>query len=429
MIEKVSNGKNNTQETKEAFIMSLFLCPECNHNVSDKAFSCPGCGYPISPIIPTHIPADAIPAHIPISSFHTPIQVPVSKKRSRKKLPNGYGTIKKLSGNRTRPYAAYPPAAAVRIGPSDTRIPAIGYFTDWYSAFDALSRYHSNPYDIGSRALTFAKVYELFYKDKFSSDKKNLSESSKYAYDTAFKNCTPLHNMKFFDLRKQDMQDVLDQCSLGYSSLCNLKKLFCQMYRYAMENDIVEKNYAQFVSIQQEDDTEKGEPFSEEELTILWKNKKDPTVQMILLLIYTGFRIKAFETMEINLEEGYFKGGVKTAAGKGRIVPIHRAILPFAKKFRKNFPNYRSRTFRSCNFYPTLERLGIATTHNGKKHTPHDCRHTFSWLCDKFQVDELSKHLLMGHSLGKDVEKAVYGHRTFEQLNAEIQKIHARYCR
>ena len=195
------------------------------------------------------------------------------------------------------------------------------------------------------------------------------------------------------------------------------------MYRFAIENDIVEKNYAQFVSINQEDDNEKGEPFSEEELSVLWKNQKDITVQMILILIYTGFRITAFETIVLNEEQKYFKGGVKTAAGKGRIVPIHRAILTFALNFRKNFPNYRARTFRSCNFYPTLERLGIATTRNGKKHTPHDCRHTFSWLCDKYQVDELSKHLLMGHSLGKDVEKTVYGHRTYEQLYAEIQKI------
>lgn len=409
--------------------MSLISCPECTHIVSDKALSCPGCGYPISLVTSGSVPIDPFSAvssqqgNAPTASVHPP------KKRSHKKLPNGYGTIKKLSGNRTRPYAAYPPAALVRTGPADTRIPAIGYFRDWYTAFDALNRYHCNPYDIGSRALTFAKVYEMFYREKFSNEKKALSESSKYAYDTAFKNCACLHDMKFFDLRKQDMQDVLDQCTLGYSSLCNLKKLFCQMYRYAMENDIVEKNYAQFVSIHQEDDNEKGEPFSEEEINLLWQHKKDPTVQMILLLIYTGFRIKAFETITIDLEQGYFKGGVKTAAGKGRIVPIHRAILPFAKKFRKNFPNYRARTFRSCNFYPTLERLGIATTQNGKKHTPHDCRHTFSWLCDKYEVDELSKHLLMGHSLGKDVEKAVYGHRTFEQLRAEIQKIHVRYCR
>lgn len=411
-------------------IMSLITCPECTHTVSDKALSCPGCGYPMhlrhSAEGTLTVPSRATVA-IPTGSPAVMVTATHKKatQRIRKKLPNGYGSIKKLSGRRSRPYAAYPALSSLRT--KDTalpmRIPAIGYYKDWYSAFDALTEYNKSPYDIGNRAFTFAKVYELFYEDKFGKGKKNLSVSSKYAYETAFKNCSALHSIRFFDLRKQDMQDVLDHCTLGYSSLCNLKKLFCQLYRYAVENDIVEKNYAQFVSIQQEDDTEKGEPFSEEELTLLWNHKDNPTVQMILIMIYSGFRIKAFETITIDLEQNYFKGGVKTAAGKGRLVPIHPAILPFAKEFRNNFPSFRSRTFRSCSFYPTLERLGIATTQSGKKHTPHDCRHTFSWLCDKYDVDELSKHLLMGHSLGKDVEKAVYGHRTYEQLCEEMAKI------
>lgn len=409
--------------------MSLILCPECSHTVSDKAISCPGCGYPIS--LPSLSEAALLTAPADGTHFIAPISVssvPVSSKKvqkcSRKKLPNGYGSIKKLSGNRSRPYAAYPPVNDhITAKSGTTKLPAIGYYKDWYSAFNALSQYHSNPYDIRSRGLTFADVYGLFYKDKFGQCKKNLSDSSKYAYETAFKNCSSLHSIRFFDIRKQDMQSILDDCTLGYSSLCNLKKLFCQMYRYAMENDIVEKNYAQYVSIRQEDDNEKGEPFSEEELSLLWANKADKTVQMILIMIYSGFRIKAFETVEINLEKQYFKGGVKTIAGKDRIVPIHPAILSFSADFKQNFPNYRARTFRSCSFYPVLQRLGIATTKNGKKHTPHDCRHTFSWLCDKYKMDELSKHLLMGHSLGKDVEKSVYGHRTYEELRAEINKI------
>ena len=408
--------------------MSLLLCPECSHTVSDKAVSCPGCGFPMSLVLSS---GDVLPASVsaPIPPEHSSAMLlsptgSTSKKPFRRKLPNGYGSIKKLSGNRTRPYAVYPPSGnRISSEGGDTKLPAIGYYSDWYTAFDALSRYHQNPYDICSRALTFADVYELFYKDKFSDAGKTLSLSSKYAYDTAFKNCAPLHGIRFFDLRKQDMQEVINNCDLGYSSLCNLKKLFCQMYRYAMENDIVEKDYAKFVSIYREDDNEKGEPFSEEELSVLWNHKEDRTVQMILIMIYTGFRIKAFETITLDTEQCYFKGGVKTAAGKGRIVPIHCAILPFALSFFRNFPDFRARSFRSNAFYPTLERLGIAVTQNGKKHTPHDCRHTFSWLCDKYKMDELSKHLIMGHSLGKDVEKSVYGHRTYEELYNEIQKI------
>lgn len=29
--------------------MTLMTCPECQGKVSDKAFACPGCGYPIAP--------------------------------------------------------------------------------------------------------------------------------------------------------------------------------------------------------------------------------------------------------------------------------------------------------------------------------------------------------------------------------------------
>lgn len=193
------------------------------------------------------------------------------------------------------------------------------------------------------------------------------------------------------------------------------------MFKYAIENDITDKNYAQFVTINSENDNESGEPFSQEELDVLWANKENETVEKILIMIYSGYRIKAFETIKINLEERYFQGGLKTAAGRDRIVPIHDSIYQFAAKF--NPDNFKSMSFRAKEFYPTLERLGISITQSGKKHTPHDCRHTFSWLCDKYKVDDLSKHMLMGHSLGSDVEKTVYGHRTLEELREEIAKI------
>jgi integrase len=70
-----------------------------------------------------------------------------------------------------------------------------------------------------------------------------------------------------------------------------------------------------------------------------------------------------------------------------------------------------------------LTSLGFPNAATGEKHTPHDCRHTFSWMADKAKMDDLSKHLIMGHSLGKDVEKNTYGHRTLEELRAEMEKI------
>lgn len=143
-------------------------------------------------------------------------------------------------------------------------------------------------------------------------------------------------------------------------------------------------------------------------------------------MIYTGFRIAAYKTIYYNEAEQYFQGGIKTLASKNRIVPLHPAIQPFAKDFSMKYISgseaFVVSKFRK-DFYKTLGSLGLSTSSSGTKHTPHDCRHTFSWLCDKYGVDDLSKHLLMGHSLGSDVEKSVYGHRTFEELKIEIEKI------
>lgn len=43
-------------------------------------------------------------------------------------------------------------------------------------------------------------------------------------------------------------------------------------------------------------------------------------------MCYSGFRIKAFTNIEVNLELRYFKGGVKTKSGKNRIVPRYSEI-------------------------------------------------------------------------------------------------------
>lgn len=341
--------------------------------------------------------------------------------RKNMKLPNGFGCIKKLSGNRRNPYAAFPSSKieSEKLETSPTR--AIGYYDSWFSAYNALYDFNRNLAYGTSQAPTFTDIYHAFYKAKFEESKKKLSQRSRIDYSSAYKNVPELHDMVFSSIRKSHMQKALDECTLGYSSLSNIKKLYTQMYKYALENDIVEKNYAQYVSINQENDIQKGEPFTQEELNKLWLYKQNPSARFVLLMIYSGYRITAYETLEVNLEEQYFKGGIKTRSGKNRIVPFHRAIAPFAEEFKPK--EFNGDAFRKREFYPLLKQLDIQYTNSGKKHTPHDCRHTFSWLCDRYHVDELSKHMLMGHSLGNDVEKSVYGHRTIEELRTEINKI------
>lgn len=391
--------------------MAIIACPECRDKVSDKALSCPHCGFPIH----------QIPTPQPITRIRQP--------KRRRKLPNGFGSIKKLSGHRRNPYAAYPPVTEYNMNGTPKSVPAIGYYPTYDEAYEALSSYRKNPYDLNLASATFAEIFELWI-ETYQNGPKEKSDSAISSYRSAYKNCKQLHNMKFKDVRKIDMQKALDACELGYSSLNNIKKLFSQLYKFALENDIVPKDYSKFVTINKENDNEKGVPFTLKELKILWDNRDDIVVSIILLMCCTGFRIGELENnkkknykMEVNLKERYLRGGNKTASGKERIVPFNEWLLPFVNVYLSIKDTFKASSFRDYYFYPKLQELGIDMTEDGKKHTPHDCRHTFSWLCDKAKIDDLSKHFLMGHSPGKDVEKAVYGHRNIDDLREAVSKI------
>lgn len=334
------------------------------------------------------------------------------------RLPNGFGSVVKLSGKRRNPYMARPPVTEYYPNGNPITPKAIGVYPDWHQAYAALLEYHKNPYDIDARRITFAEVYQKMVAEK-KKGKRKLSSATYRAYDAAFKNSSVLHRMAFFDIRVNHMQGVIDDCPLKHSSLEQIKNLYRQMYKYAMKYDICEKDYSEYVSINIPEDDENGVPFTESELLILWKNEGDSIVDIILVMVYSGFRISAYKNLEINFEDHYFRGGVKTAAGKNRIVPIHDSIYPIVVRLYEAqgaILNVNPENFRGM-MYQKLESLKI------QRHTPHDCRHTFSWLCDKYGVDELSKKLMLGHSLGTDVTNRKYGHRTLTQLKAEIQKI------
>ena len=116
---------------------------------------------------------------------------------------------------------------------------------------------------------------------------------------------------------------------------------------------------------------------------------------MLLIMCYSGYRISAYKTLEINLEKGYFKGGVKTRTSKDRVVPIYSAILPLVSRRLKRdgqllFPSIWQ--FRNT-MRKDLPKLEITVDH-----TPHDCRHTFSRLTEKYGVREADRRRMPGHS-------------------------------
>lgn len=355
------------------------------------------------------------------------------KKGTRKKhmkLPNGFGSIKYLGSGRRNPYAVYPPVTEWNEkGPITPK--ALGYLPTWEESYELLVAYNMekqgkirvNRNVYIDRTPTFAEVYEMFYKEKYENPVKTYSKASMNSTAAAFHNCTQIHDIPFGQLRYDDLQNVLNQCPLRHASLELIMSLFKQIYDYAIKYDIVEKNCATYLYIPKADDDEHGQPFTEDELKVMWKHKNDDIIQMLLIMCYSGYRIAAYTKMEVNFDENYFKGGVKTKSSKNRIVPIHSKILDLVRqRDNTNLLGCSSVEFRSRS-YDALESLGMLYTASGQKHTPHDCRHTFSALCEKYKVNENDRKRMLGHSFGNDITNAVYGHRTVEDLRIEIEKI------
>ena len=309
------------------------------------------------------------------------------KRKKHQKLPNGYGSIKYLGDGRRNPYAVHPPTKEFNIDGIPQTPKALCYVDDWYKAFTVLTWYKNNEYYPGREA-------------ELSSDQKELEK-------------------QVSEILSQYTQKVIDNCELKHASLELIQTLFRQMYQYAEANNLCDKNYAQFVRIDQEDDDEHGVPFTDSELKILWDNKENETVEMILIMCYSGFRIAAYESMKVDLNKKAFYGGVKTKYSKKRTVPIHSGIYDLVKRRLSRdgaLLTESSNAFRN-SMYEALNALGI------EKHTPHDCRHTFSKLCEDSNVAENDRKRMLGHSFGNDITNKVYGHRSLEDLREEIEKI------
>ncbi len=368
------------------------------------------------------------------------------------------GQIRYLGKGRRNPYGVYPPATEEYDSGAKKTPPALCYVSDRMVGLAVLVSYRAGTYKPGDEVrieqemrgqqvldtkffqamiadynkavlsieseqkMTFEEVFRAYYLDKFGqeyghSGKKTSMERSMIA---AYKNSSTLHDKPYQDLRKEDFQKVIDDVAnrLSHSSAELPKTLFGQMDQYALANDIFDKGYSRFAKIKIEDDDEHGIPFSDQELKILWDNKKDEVIEFVLIMCYSGFRISAYRSLEINFDDLYFKGGVKTEAGVGRIVPIHPAILPLVKRRIKRYGKLITtcdQEFRD-SMYAALKSIGI------EKHTPHDCRHTFSRLCEKYEVRENDRKRMLGHKF-EDITNRVYGHREIEDLRKQIEKI------
>lgn len=343
------------------------------------------------------------------------------------KLPNGYGSVYKLPGNRRKPWAVRITVSRKELhGTTKWKYKYLGYYESQAEALTALAHFNENPYDMDANKITFAEVFEKWSAEHFPK----VSQSNVHGYKASFALCEPIKTMKFNDIKKSHLQDVIDSSGKNYPTLRKVKVLFNMMFKFAIENDICSKDYSQYVDILQYKDKNPNSidrlPFTEQEIEIIWNwSDKNEYVSIILMMIYSGVRIGELRELKkenVHLDERYFYiEKSKTPAGV-RNVPIAKKVLPFFqywmdKESKCDFlittregRYFYDRNYRDSYWSPLMIEMGLNTDHR-----PHDTRHTCVSMLTKKGVDERLIKKIVGHA-GKGITEQVYTHIEMEQL-------------
>lgn len=352
-------------------------CRKCGKTVLDEWICCPFCSTLINP-----------------------------KKHSRRARANGTGTAYKRGNTWT---------AKVILGykesdQSDKLVSVAktkGGFKTKTEALLYCEQMKKSPRKV-EHDVTFKAMYDRwfeFYKDRIKS-------TTLAGYKAAFKHFSSAYYLKMREITVDDLQECIDECERGRSTKDDMKTVCSLIFKYAEQTGIVEKNLSGFLFVGRE---QKGK---REALTIsdlrLIQNAigKEKYADYVYFLCYTGYRPNEFLTLKKTAYHEITRGdktyhyliaGIKTEAGKDRVVTISPKVLPILKaQLEKDgeylFPNVddgsvmKDEYFRESCFKPLMDKLGI------KGKVPYSCRHTFANLLKDVYGPDVDKAKLIGHA-------------------------------
>lgn len=326
------------------------------------------------------------------------------------RLPNGYGSVTKLSGKRRKPYIARITTGSEYDPVKDDYVQkraVLGYYAKKSEALEALAQYSKSPYSILESTMT---VKELWDSIKNNVD---ASENRKVVYDRVFnKYMINLHDMKIRDVKTKHLQQVLDDCDKGYSTKTNIRVVMNHIFRYAAQNDLVEKNYTDYVKFEQEQTILQREIFTDDEIKDMWKKSDLDEYALAIILLHQGMRIKEFMDLspeDINLEDRTIT--IRQAKNKysERTIPINDAVFDLVARFK----DHPLTLTRPQYYHFSKKILG---------HTPYDTRHTFATKCTSLQIQPVIIQRLMGHKPDSLLEN-VYVHLSMKELSDAINQV------
>lgn len=360
----------------------------------------------------------------------------MAKSKKRMRLPNGIGSVHMINDGKRRrkPWRARVPSHTEwDDGVAKIKYINIGYYETEKEAIAALFDYAKNPYTLQASNATFKDMYDMWSAKRYP----DLSKQSVGSYTAAFKHSTPLHNMKMRDIRSLHMEKIMQEIKGGRQTQSLIKTFWGQIFKYAIEHDIVEKNYAEFVSTRDKDEGTKRTAIPPQDIAKIWQaiDDGDEIAEVAMIYIYTGMRLSELlevEKTNVDVEGRIIIGGKKTAAGKDRRIPIHKCILPFIEKRMQSeskyliegtLPKHKGKKLTSPSFAQVywaklMQKLGF------DEYTVHYTRHTCATMMRTAGIDEDIRKLILGHASGDITDR--YTHHPDSMLIEAIDKVKGR---
>lgn len=253
---------------------------------------------------------------------------------------------------------------------------------------------------------------------------KKISPDKRSHYETAYRRLAELHGRDIASLRFWELQAIVEDLPGAFYPKRDAKTVLQKIFDVAVVNEVIPPSKAQLISYLElpSKPLTASDARTPAEMRMIWQDYRDghDAAGYALIMAYCGLRtgeLTAIDADAVDLDARHIIGGIKTAAGRDREIPIARDVAPvladLLPKARVGLAAYGLDKFYS-EFGELVRRTGIRPLR------PYCQRHTcYTRLCESGAPQPVI-NAIIGHSNGKLGD--TYGHIS---LQAKLDAVDA----